>query len=117
MDVRHVHEALDLFFETLEFNQIDDIKLISGGARGADTLAIEWAISKEINYEVYPAKWKAFGKTAGPKRNMEMLESRIDTLVAFPGGVGTAHMKSICRKNKINVITSEEILNLGILYK
>lgn len=67
--------------------------LIRGGARGADTLAEQWAESLEIDIERYPANWSKDGNAAGPIRNARMLtEGKPDLVVAFPGGRGTADM-------------------------
>jgi len=68
-------------------------KVISGCARGADTLGIEWANARGVSCERYPADWEAHGRAAGPIRNQQMLdEGRPDLVVAFPGGRGTADM-------------------------
>lgn len=74
-----------------EQEQITDV--IHGGARGADTLAGEWALSWHIPVLVFPADWKKHGKAAGPIRNQQMLdEGKPDVVIAFPGGRGTADM-------------------------
>lgn len=67
--------------------------LIHGGARGADTIAGDWAKTKPgIERYVCRADWEKHGKAAGPKRNARMLEWKPDLVVAFPGGRGTADM-------------------------
>ncbi len=67
--------------------------LIHGCARGADTLAGNWAIHREIPVERYPANWTKHGKYAGHMRNGQMLrEGKPELVVAFPGGVGTDNM-------------------------
>jgi hypothetical protein len=43
--------------------------LLSGGARGADTLAEEWAVGRGIPLRVVPADWSRWGRSAGPRRN------------------------------------------------
>lgn len=50
----------------------NDIIIVSGGARGADKMAEQYA--KEHNYrcEVFPAEWNKYGKKAGFIRNSEM---------------------------------------------
>lgn len=68
------------------------LRLIEGGARGADTMGRIWATEKKIPYTEVPAEWGKHGKKAGHLRNLEMLEHKVDLVVAFPGGVGTAHM-------------------------
>lgn len=44
----------------------------SGGARGADYLAWQWAIRRQIQFCVWSANWAA-GKSAGPARSREMM--------------------------------------------
>jgi hypothetical protein len=45
---------------------------VSGGARGADTLAKQYATNKHYKYLEFPANWDLFGKSAGYIRNEEM---------------------------------------------
>lgn len=79
--------------------------IISGCARGADTLAIEFAKFYYIPCEKYPADWKKYPKAAGPIRNQQMLkEGKPDLVVAFPGGKGTAHMIKIAKDAGVKVI-------------
>lgn len=68
--------------------------LVSGSARGADALGEMWARVREIPYLGVPARWTTEGKAAGPRRNDRMLKMlpRLDLVVHFPGGNGTAHM-------------------------
>ena len=69
------------------------MRVIQGGASGADRVAREWCISREVEYLNYPANWVAHGKAAGPKRNQRMLDDgKPDLVLAFPGGRGTADM-------------------------
>lgn len=71
----------------------DDIFIVCGQARGADTLGERYA--KEHGYQVnyFPANWERFGKSAGYIRNTEMAKNA-DALVAFWDGhsLGTKHM-------------------------
>jgi hypothetical protein len=67
--------------------------IIHGGARGADTLAGEWAALTKTPVEVYRADWEKHGRSAGPIRNKRMLiEGKPDMVLAFPGGRGTRNM-------------------------
>lgn len=72
--------------------------LVHGDAKGADTLAKEWAQHVGLPVEAHPADWKKHGRKAGPLRNVEMLDSGIDYVVAFKGGRGTGHMVSIAHE-------------------
>jgi hypothetical protein len=80
--------------------------IIEGGARGADTFARQWAKSRGCQVETYPADWTAQGKSAGFKRNQQMLdEAKPDGVIAFPGGPGTADMIERTRKAGIKLWT------------
>jgi len=73
--------------------------LINGGARGADTLAANWARRAGIQVATVYADWRTHGKKAGILRNQQMLDAaKPDACVAFPGGRGTADMVARCAK-------------------
>jgi len=80
----------------------EQLVLIHGGARGADTLAGHHATLLEWSVECYPANWNEHGKAAGPIRNKQMLDSGIDVCLAFHNNIvdskGTANMIGQCRK-------------------
>lgn len=79
--------------------------LIHGAARGADTLAAEWAISRNIPTSPYPADWDKYGKSAGYIRNSKMLKKgKPDLVIAFPGGKGTASMIRLTKSAKVHLI-------------
>ena len=77
--------------------------LVHGDAKGADSLADEWAQNRKVTVERFPADWDKHKKSAGPIRNRQMIASGIACLVAFPGGRGTADMVAACRKAGIAV--------------
>lgn len=67
--------------------------LIHGAARGADSLADEWAEARLLEIWRFPAKWGEEGRAAGHLRNQRMLDvGQPQGVVAFPGGAGTADM-------------------------
>jgi hypothetical protein len=79
--------------------------LIAGGARGADTLAEEWAKASGVECVVYHADWHKHGRAAGPIRNKRMLDEWRPTLVvAFPGGRGTRNCVKQARASGIEVV-------------
>jgi len=82
----------------------DDITIISGHARGADKLGEKWAMSRDLSIETYPALWDIYGKSAGFKRNIQMLDTKPDLVVAFPGGNGTAHTVRNAKQRGIDVM-------------
>jgi hypothetical protein len=82
-----------------------DIKIIAGGAKGADSLAEDFAVEHFTEFKEYPAKWHKHGIAAGHIRNQQMLEEeRPDLVVAFPGGKGTADMVRRSKKAGFKVM-------------
>ena len=87
--------------DILDLRNKDTVILISGGAKGADTLARNYAEENGYKFEEYLADWDNLGKKAGYIRNVQMLEVA-DSVVAFWDGKsrGTAHMvKESLRRN------------------
>jgi len=74
--------------------------IVSGCARGADSLALRYALEDNLSVEKYPADWEANGRGAGYLRNEQMLKVA-NGVVAFPGGKGTEHMVAIAQKKGI----------------
>lgn len=60
---------------------------------GADRWADEWAQSRGVPVERYPADWQRHHFGAGPRRNQQMVDSGLDGAVEFPGGSGTTDMR------------------------
>jgi len=91
---RNFHDFKLMAAELDRIHRSDGIALvISGAARGADTLAESWAALFGVGLVRFPADWARHGKAAGPIRNQQMLdEGKPDLVVAFPGGAGTADM-------------------------
>ena len=87
------------------------IRLIHGGARGADRMIAQAA--EQLGWPVLavPAQWQRYGRDAGMLRNGRMLEQAIAIaqaastaeqlvkvgVIAFPGGTGTAGMVRLAR--------------------
>ena len=81
-------------------------QVIDGKTTGADEQAGLWAKRNEVNCLRVPAKWRKYGKRAGPFRNGEMLDLpfKVDLVVAFPGGYGTANMVKLAKEAGISVM-------------
>lgn len=77
----------------------DWTEVVSGGAKGADTLGEQFANNHSIPLKVFPADWNKFGNAAGPIRNNQMA-LYADALVAFWDGKskGTKNMIETARK-------------------
>ena len=91
------YELLMKKCDNILINQTD-VTIISGGAKGADSLGEWYANQKGYGLEIYPAEWEKFGKSAGYKRNVLMAENA-DALIAFWDGKsrGTNHMINIAK--------------------
>lgn len=79
-------------------------EVIEGRAKGADSLAEDWAMGRNVALRHFPADWDRYGRGAGPRRNRQMLvEGEPDLVVAFLGGRGTANMVSQAEKAGVPV--------------
>ena len=80
------------------------IVIISGCARGADTLGLRYASENAFDVEEYPAEWDKYGKKAGYVRNVKMAENA-DALIAFWDGKskGTKHMIDIAAERNLPI--------------
>jgi hypothetical protein len=79
--------------------------IVHGGARGADRLAAEIASTLGLEVEEHPANWYGHGKSAGYRRNIEMLDSGVEKVIAFwrDGSAGTGHTVKEAHKRGIKV--------------
>lgn len=98
-------EKFDRTEPDVDGNFLYTVTIISGAARGADQMAIDWAVINWCRFEEYPADWNQHGRRAGPIRNQKMLdEGKPDLVIAFPGGIGTHDMVRRAKKAGIEVL-------------
>jgi hypothetical protein len=76
--------------QNLDVSQITHI--VSGGARGADTLGELFAKNNNIDTIIYKPDWNKYGRSAGYIRNKDIIDSA-DFVIAFWDGKskGTKH--------------------------
>lgn len=80
------------------------IVIVSGGARGADSLAVQYAQIRGYELITMPADWEAHGRSAGYVRNAQMAEVATHLLAFWDGrSRGTKHMVDIAHSMKIKV--------------
>jgi len=93
-----------------EKKKTHNIVIISGHARGADSLGEKYASDEDLDLEIYPADWKKYGKSAGFMRNEQMADIA-DAVIAFWNGEshGTKHMIDIAEEKGLNV----KVVNYG----
>jgi len=81
--------------------------IVSGGARGVDSLGEQFARIHSydvLRFPVTPEEWRTLGRKAGPLRNQRMAENA-DALVAVWDGSsrGTASMINLARKQGLKI--------------
>ena len=82
-----------------DIRKANDIVIVSGGASGADTIGERYAEENGFKVEKYPADWKNYGRSAGPRRNKLMAEVS-DYVICFwdEKSKGTKSMIDYARK-------------------
>lgn len=75
--------------------------IISGGARGADKLAEQFASDNNIPLKIYKADWDTYGKSAGHRRNTDIINES-DLVIAFWDGASKGTLDSITKARKSN---------------
>jgi predicted Rossmann fold nucleotide-binding protein DprA/Smf involved in DNA uptake len=88
-----------LCWEVNKFSNITEI--ISGGAKGADKLAEQYAKEHKIPLSIYPADWNKYGNSAGPIRNKTIVENA-DEIIAFWDGESPGTKSTIELAKKYN---------------
>lgn len=92
----------------LDIVDLSQVIIISGTARGVDTLGEHFAYDYGIDIRRFPAKWDELGKSAGIIRNCEMANyagQATGVLFAFWDGKsrGTKHMITVAKKRGLEV--------------
>ena len=93
-----VDAEFELLLKTTEFT------VVSGAGTGVDTYVAELCKESEVSIVEYPADWKTHGRSAGSRRNQQMVDvlEAGDVVYAFPSkdSVGTWHTVGLARKKK-----------------
>ena len=89
-------------------------EIVSGGAKGIDTCAREYANAHGIKLTEFLPEYNKFGRSAPLKRNLQIIDYA-DEVIAFWDGVssGTKYVIDNCRKAKKKItvydVTQQEI--------
>lgn len=68
-DASLLYDKLDFYLQGRE-----EVLIVHGGARGADSLANKYAKDRNYKTKVFLPDWNRYGKKAGILRNIEMFE-------------------------------------------
>ena len=80
-------------------------KIISGGARGVDSFAGEFANINNIELQVFRPNWAQYGKKAGFIRNEDIIKNCDICLAIWDGeSHGTKHDLELCKQYKKDLV-------------
>lgn len=107
-DYKLLKLTLKEYINGLDIVDLNQIVVISGAARGADTLGEHFAYDYQIAVCRFPAKWDELGKRAGWVRNAEMAKYAAEkhgVLFAFWDGKsrGTKNMIDLANRYGLEV--------------
>ena len=86
----------------LNIVKIEDIDyVVSGGAKGADTLGELFAKEYNLKTMIFKPEWNRYGKAAGMIRNSDIVKNA-DIIIAFPIGASKGTYDSISKGKKLN---------------
>jgi hypothetical protein len=79
-------------------------RVLSGMAKGVDTLAVRYATENGLPCDRFPAEWSKWGRSAGYRRNVQMAQNA-DALIAVWDGQspGTKHMIDVAKARGLRV--------------
>lgn len=83
---------------------LPELTIVSGKARGADTLGEQYAKEHGLPVWEFAANWDLYGKSAGHRRNREMGDVAQGLLAFDTGGKGTAGMIQYAKKKGLDIL-------------
>ena len=92
-------KCVNWYLERIKEN--NEIIILSGHCKGVDIMAEKYAKEQGYDLEIYPADWQKFGKSAGQKRNREMV-LKADYVIAFwdEKSRGTKSLIEVAKQHK-----------------
>jgi hypothetical protein len=79
-----------------------EFTVISGNAKGADSLGIRFAERNNLPFRIFAPDWQKYNRSAGIVRNIEMANVADFCLCFWDGkSPGTNHMRKICKQKNI----------------
>ena len=82
----------------------DTTEIVSGGAKGIDTCARDYALTHDIKLTEFLPEYNKYGRCAPLKRNLQIIEYA-DVVIAFWDGKskGTKYVIDNCKKQSVQV--------------
>ena len=88
------------------------IVIVSGCASGTDSLGERYALENGFEIERYPAEWEKYGRSAGPKRNLKMVQTA-DCVICFWDGKSSGTKSMINYAEKLSKQVMIKKITLG----
>ena len=95
-----LNKIMDSLIKKYMLNEFD-LYICSGGARGADTLAQNYAKENGLSIIIYYPDWKTYGKEAGFRRNA-LIASQSDLIIALWDGQSKGTMHTVALAEELN---------------
>ena len=89
----------ELLRQTL--SKLEITLVVSGGAKGADSLGEKYANANNIPTKIFLPDWDKYGKSAGMLRNSDII-NEAEIVVAFWDGESKGCKDAIAKANKLN---------------
>lgn len=84
-------------------------RVLSGRAKGIDTLGEIWARENDVEVEPYPADWNLHGKAAGPIRNRQMAENA-DALLLIRKRDSRGSLSMLNEANRLGILVIDIVV-------
>lgn len=111
-DYSDYNQAKEFIEENIKhFKNRFNIIIVSGGCKGADMLGERFAEENGYEIKLFPAEWKKYGKSAGPRRNQQMAEIA-DLVICFWDGKSRGTKSMIEFTKKANKCIKIKLINL-----
>ena len=83
-------------------------EVVSGTAKGPDSLGEVWAVNNMVRVKKFPADWDRYGKRAGFIRNAAMADYAEALIAVWDGqSRGTEHMIRVARNKGLKIYVYE----------
>ena len=96
-----LRNAVDYYIQK---HGLTEVTIVSGKARGADTLGETYAAERGLPVWEFPADWDGLGKKAGHVRNRQMGDVANGRVAFDTGGKGTKGMVVYAQEKGLNIL-------------
>lgn len=107
-DKKRVWDEIERFLSDNGIHR-ENLIIVSGGARGPDTFAEEWAIKKKVSRIIYVPKWELEGKSKASQNRNKLIADTCHKILCFHDGKSTGCMMAVSfargQNKEVRIIT------------